>query len=279
MAEVNPYRLSYIQTPDHSQQLYEQMLQPQHAIQQRTENQFRARQLDREASRDRNTDERDRISQEQRAREILMSDKRAGQREDLYSKQEDRRQADAMFNRKKMLQQEHEALIRELYEAINAPGQDALTRQNRIAAAQDALQRAGYGIAVNEDTPAGPTLPPAIPEPAPPPTAAPPKQHLSAADTTATSAALDKAGASITSKLAGGKKTVMPKTKAPPNEDASLSGQLDVADQTYSQGLGVAPWLPGQSPVGRSRAQPQSVIESNAGMLVSPDDPYNNLVK
>lgn len=233
--------------------------------------------LAREVSRDTNADERDRVSQAQRARQMISEDKRAGQREDLYATQEQRRQADAIFNRNKMLQQEHEALIQELYQAINTPGQDALTRQNRIKAAQDALKRAGYGVNVNEDTPNGPTLPPPVLDAQPQAAPAPPteKQHLSPKETASTSSALDKASSSYLGKLAPKGSSTNPKPKAKPSgQDASLNRQLDEADQTYSKGLGVTPWLPGQSATGRVSPQ---VTKSD--MMLSPDDPYNDIVK
>ena len=206
--------------------------------QQGKENEFKARELDRTDRRDANTDERDRVTQEQHAREMLMNDKRAGQREELYGKQEDRHQEDAMFNRKKLLQQEHEALIQELYQAINTPGQDAATRQNRIMAAQDALHRAGYGTHVNENTPSGPTLPPAVPQADPAPVQRP----------------------------------AAPMTKT----DKATNSELDKADAAYSKGLSVSPGLlPGRSPV--PRVTSPEVAQSDA--MLSPDDPYNQIVK
>ena len=213
---------------------------------------YRNASLEREKARDENANERERIAERDRVMAGTRADLRERERNATYDKGQQRLQEEAIFNRKKMLQQEHEALIRELYEAINSPGQDAVTRQNRIKAAQDALARAGYGVAVNEDTPNGPTLPPPVVEP---PVAAAPAAPVVPAPP--------------------------PKPSAPqhvtPKQANSLSSQLDAADKAYSKGLGVAPWLPGRSPVGASRALPPSVVKSDA--MLSPDDPYNEIIK
>lgn len=284
MAEVNPYRLQYIPQQDHSQQLYEQMRAPLADMQQRRENEFKAREANREDRRDANADERDRTAERDRVMSGNRSDLRERERNSTYDRGQRRLEDEAMFNRNKLLQQEHEALIRELYEAINTPGQDALTRQNRIHAAQDALQRAGYGTAVNEDTPNGPTLSQAIPEPATAPPEAPPKVHLSPAETTRARHDLEKvAGIPTRSKRLSG--TEFKPAPPPPGGTAPQPdepGPVPTGGGAFNattQGLGVAPWLPGQSPVGRRRALPQSRVESDAGMLISPDDPLNQIVK
>lgn len=266
--DINPYRpVEYFRGADHSKELYDQMVAPVARQREQQEsdrtNNYRNASLQRETQRDERNDSRERVGQQQRAQEMLMQDKRSGQREDLYALQEKRRQDEAMFNRHKLHQAEHEQLIHELYESINAPGQDPVARQNRISAAQEALHRAGYGTAVNEDTPKGPTLPSPFPEApaaaAPPPGASPAQPQ----------------GMEPPIKYFAGGAGLPPVARAaPPTADAGLDAQLNAADQTYSKGLGVAPWLPGRSPVPK-RAVPVDVAQADA--MLSADDPYSSI--
>lgn len=304
--DINPYRpVEYFRGADHSKELYDQMTAPieRQRLQQESDRQnaYRNASLARETARDTNADQRDRVSQEQRAREMLMQDRRAGQREDLYSLQEKRRQEEAMFNRTKLHQGEHEALIKDLYDAINSPGQDPLTRQNRILAAQDALKRQGYSTAVNENTPGGPTLPPAMPAPAvaePVPdnldetvpkkgvgwmagqSSTPPlpgtdyKSALNAADAQG-ALGVNQVGKDRWSPISKEESARDNASNAAAGKSEKLSGELDAIDNKYSKGLGVAPGLlPGRSPVGRVSPQ---VAQADA--MLDPADPYNKLVQ
>lgn len=230
------------------------------------------RRLNREEERDRNADERDRVSQEQHARQLLMANERDKEREGLYGRQEERRQEQAMFERNRLLKQEHEALIAELWHAINDPGQDSVTRQNRIRAAQDALHREGYGTQAVEQGPGAQQqslqAAPARAAPAERPAAPMSKQDQ------ATSSALDQADA-FYSKGLGAAPSKPAKPARSKGTDANLDSQLNDIDKRYSEGLGVKPWLPGQSAVPH-RASPD-VARSDA--MLSEDDPYNQLVR
>jgi hypothetical protein len=97
-----------------------------------------------------------RIAQEQQARQMLMGDKRAGQREDLYRTQENRRESQAQFERSKLKDAEHEQLLHQFYAATTSNDPRA------IQYAMDALQRAGYSTEQIEHAP-----PPAPTQPAP----------------------------------------------------------------------------------------------------------------
>lgn len=267
MQEVNPYRLQYIPAPDHSAQLYEEMVAPQRFMQQQEENKFRHAQLERETSRDVRNDERERVGQRQRAQEMLMQDKRAGQREDLYSLSENRRERVDQLNRQHLAEAEHEKLIQDLYNASNTGDPRA------VQFAIDALQRAGYNTEEMQHTQA-------MPEPAPPVAPAvqtAPHQHLSPKETGQVGSSLDAAEKRILPQLSG--KSPMPK-KATAGRDEALSRQLDGIDQKYTAGLSgpsaPTPWLPGQSPVQR-RAPSVGVAQSDA--MLDPDDPYNKLVQ
>lgn len=252
--EVNPYRLQYIPAPDNSEMQYKMFTEPLRMRQQGRENDFRMRSEQRQETRDTNADERDRVSQEQRARQMLMENQRSGQREDLYAKQEERRNRAATLDQSRLTDAEHEKLIHALFYAQ--------TPEEQHYAAQE-LMRHGYHVEPLEGASA-PTAP-APPSPAP---IAPPKAPMSPQDA-ATSSALDQAEADIMPKLTGHG------GKGSPAGDAALSGQLDQIDQKYSAGLGVPPGgLPG-SAMGR-RPSP-GVARSNA--MLSPDDPYNRLAQ
>jgi hypothetical protein len=268
MSEVNPYRLQYIPQQDHSAELYAQMRAPLADIQQRKENEFKAREADRSDRRDQNTNERDRIAERDRVIAGNRADLRERERNATYDRGQQRLQEQGMFERKRLLQQEHEALVQGLYSALNDPGQDPVAKQNRIKAAQEALHRAGYPTIEDEDTPSGPTLPPAIAAPEAPYDSTLGGEFLPAEDDGTAAASMGKGG---------GAKPVAKIKPVTGKAAATLSSQLDAADQKYSKGLGAAPWLPGQSPVGRSRAPTPTVVQSDA--MLDPADPYNNLVK
>ena len=236
---------------------------------------LRKQELARAGTRDANTDQRDRIAQEQRARELLMQDKRQGQREDLYALQENRHQEQGMFDRKQLMRQQHEALIHELYGSLNDQGQEPMAQQNRVKAAMEALKREGYGATQVEDTPAGPTAPPAIPAAAPAPAA--PQRPMGRADQ-ATSNALDQAdqsyskGLGVAPGLPGAGPTAPKARPKSTKADNATSRQLDDIDKRYMGALQPqTPYLPGRSPIA-----PQ-VAQSNA--MLDPADPYNQIVK
>jgi len=274
MAEYNPPPLAYRprDASGEAAELQNSLLAPLRFRNERKqrdqENTYRNATLARETERDRNANERDRISQEQRARQMLSEDKRAGQRESLYATREARRQEEAMFNRNRLLQQEHEALIKELHDSLNDPGQDPIAKQNRIKAAQEALHRAGYATAEDEDTPDGPTLPsPVAPAPEAPYDSTLGDEFLPA----------EQDGPGVSMGRGGTAKPVpkLPaKKKLTPRETASLSTQLDNVDPTQGMSkLPPTPFLPGQNPVA-PRPQSFQVAQSNA--MLSPDDPLNN---
>lgn len=102
-------------------------------------------QLDRETQRDVRNDSRERQGMNLRADEMRMNDRRAGQREDLYKTQENRRQEQSLYERQHLIQQEHEGLFRQL--------QDAKTPWEAEAAAQ-ALEREGYRVRRPDAVPA-----------------------------------------------------------------------------------------------------------------------------
>lgn len=241
MTEVNPYRLQYIPAPDHSKELYDQMVAPiaRQREQQESDrtNAYRNASLQRETDRDVRNDERERIGQQQRAREMLSNDRRAGQREDLYALAENRRESADQLSRQHLTQQEHEKLIQELYNASNTGDPRA------VQFAIDALSRAGYPVEEIQHTQTMPEAP-AQPVAAAPAPIAPVKP-------------------------------VAPKAHVSSVESAALDRQLNAADKKYSKGLGASPWLPGKNPVQR---QPTPEVAQSDAML-SPDDPYNQLVK
>ena len=70
----------------------------------------------------------------QHAHEFERSDRRAGQREDLYAKEEERRNNEVVFNHKRLRDQEHEQLLHQLYYGATPAEQ---------AYAADVLRRAG----------------------------------------------------------------------------------------------------------------------------------------
>jgi hypothetical protein len=219
--------------------------------------------LAREVQRDERNAGREDQSLALRREEMGRSDKRAGQREDLYRTQENRREQQAMFERQHMQSLEDEALFRQL--------QNATTPWEAEAAAQ-ALERKGY--TVRRPDAESPALTPLAPPVVPPPAAPAPMSKGDAA----TSAALDQAdvkyskGLGVKSGLGGRTAARAPK---PPAKDAKLSAELDAADQTYSRGLGVTPGGLGAPPL--QRRQSLDVPLSDA--MLSPDDPYNRLVR
>lgn len=213
--------------------------------------------LARETQRDERNASREDQSLALRRDEGQRSDRRAGQREDLYRTQENRRESQAMFERGHMQRAEHEALFRQL--------QNATTPWEAEAAAQ-ALEREGYQVR-RPDAEVTPPLSPVAP---PAHVAAP----MSKGDA-ATSAALDQADSTYSKGL--GVKAGLGGRSAPsaPRQDAGLSAQLDAADQKYSRGLGVAPGGLGGVPAARR----QSLDVPLSDAMLSPDDPYNRLVK
>lgn len=252
--------------------------------------------LSREVHRDERNANREDQSLALRRDEGMRSDRRSGQREDLYRTQENRRESQAMFERQHMQRAEHEALFRQL--------QNATTPWEAEAAAQ-ALEREGYAVR----RPGAEVTPP-LAQAAPPAHSAVPMSKGDAA----TSAALDVADQTYSKGLgvkAGlgakglgyhqaldqanaqgllgvqqvGKDRWEPIPKAQSDrdsaangspQDAGLSQQLDAADQKYSRGLGVAPGgLGGTAPAARR----QSLDVPLSGAMLSPDDPYNRLVK
>lgn len=144
---------------------------------------------------------RGQVADEQRAIGMNRDEAHAQSRDELYGRQEERRQGEALFNRQKLTKAEHEQLIHDLYFPPGTPGTPEYVARQEYAAA--ALQRAGYQPPepILEDAPAAPGATAAPAMPAAP--AAPPKP-------------------------------MTPKDKV-------LSGQLDNIDATYSKGLGVKP--------------------------------------
>lgn len=252
--------------------------------------------LSREVHRDERNANREDQSLALRRDEGMRSDRRSGQREDLYRTQENRRESQAMFERQHMQRTEHEALFRQL--------QNATTPWEAEAAAQ-ALEREGYAVR-RPDAEAAPPLAPAAPT-------AHSAVPMSKGDA-ATSAALDVADQTYSKGLgvkAGlgakgmpyhqaldqanaqgllgvqqvGKDRWEPIPKAQSDrdsaangspQDAGLSQQLDAADQKYSRGLGIAPGGLGGAP---PAAQRQSLDVPLSDAMLSPDDPYNRLVR
>lgn len=276
--DINPYRpVEYFRGADHSRELYDQMVAPiaRQREQQESDrtNNYRNASLQRETQRDERNDSRERVGQQQRAQEMLMQDRRSGQREDLYALQEKRRQDEAMFNRHKLHQAEHEQLIHELYESINAPGQDPVARQNRISAAQEALHRAGYGTAVNEDTPKGPTLPSPFPEAAAPPPGASPAQPQGMELPIKYFAG--GAGLPPVVQPGSGGAALHFTPKAPPADMQSLGaeepGAIPGARPGGPEAAAPVPWLPGKSPIARGRVPAWLSKAMNAGTPTGPD--------
>lgn len=205
----------------------------------------RQQELDRATQRDATNDSRERVGQEQRAREMLMSDKRAGQREDLYARQEDRRNGAALREEDAKKQAEVEELFRGFQQATI----------NRDPAAihyyKDALER--HGIDSEEiahaPPPAASPLSPTAAAPVAP--ARPPlpgqRAHLSKPAAANLSRELSQIN---TTQASGGKPTVYPTMP-----DAEPIDQPTVQAPRY---------LPGQE-----------VLRSS--QFLSPDDPYNNI--
>lgn len=253
--------------------------------------------LSREVHRDERNANREDQSLALRRDEGMRSDRRSGQREDLYRTQENRRESQAMFERNHLLDQEHAALVAQLHNARSPEDAEEIAQR---------LEYLGYHIRRPDAQPA-PVLSPAPVAPTAP------ALPMSKGDA-ATSAALDVADQTYSKGLgvkAGlgakglgyhqaldqanaqgllgvqqvGKDRWEPIPKAQSDrdsaangspQDAGLSRQLDAADQKYSRGLGVAPGgLGGAAPAARR----QSLDVPLSGAMLSPDDPYNRLVK
>lgn len=139
MFEFNTPRIQYIPPVDRSRETFDQLTsfipQRQRAQDSANEQAYRNASLARENTRDKNTDERDRISQEQRARQLLMSDKREGERNDVNRLGEERRANTEKLERDKLHEQEHEKLLHDLSYALT-PAEAQYARE--------ALKRAGY---------------------------------------------------------------------------------------------------------------------------------------
>ncbi len=242
-------------------------------------------QLERETQRDVRNDSRERVGQEQRAREMLMNDKRAGQREDLYRTQENRRQESAMYERNHLLKQEHEALFRRLQEAkarFEATG-NPLDGEAAEEAAK-ALEREGYHVKRPDAVPAAP---PQASAPAPyvPANTGEAQDAAEAASAAKTGEAMDakkrpmlpgerkrlsKDLSTINKNpAAGGKATVYPSLAPSGSSDLSTIDTNPAAGgepTVYPQMDGARAPLPGENP-----------FVTRSSLFLSPDDPYNNI--
>jgi hypothetical protein len=212
--------------------------------------------------------EHDQVNQGQQARQMLMQDKRAGQREDLYRTQENRRENAAQFERSKLKDAEHEALLRSFYAATTSNDPRAI--QYSI----DALHRAGYNVEQMEHAPPpappGASFDPTLGDtlqaddsqpmaPLPGQSSALPTKKSSKVDA-GTSAQLDAAEADILPKLSG-KKAGGKQSK----RDAKLSAELDAAEAD------IIPKLTGNGAAKKKKYLPGQDVILGSG------DSYNKL--
>lgn len=220
----------------------------------------------------------DDIANRQRAIGMQREEAHTNRRDDLYAKQEDRRQGEVLFNRHKLTSAEHEQLIHDLYFPPGEPGTPEYVARQQYAAA--ALQRAGYmpPEPITEDEyPAAVGSPPG--QPGAPAEVRDPTLGGTLLPDDAGARAPSQADAQLSGQLDDIDKTYSKGLGARPasgvRADAALNGQLDSIDQKYSKGLGVQPGVGMPASGGRYLPGKNVVAKSNA--MLDPGDPYNRL--
>ena len=202
------------------------------------------------------------------SRQVATSEKRADRYADMTNRQENRREAQAQFERSKLADAQHEALLHDLYAATTANDPRA------IQYAIDALHRAGYQTEQMEHVADPPVSPSAVggelsqfdptlggtiqsefSSMAPAEPTKPPLPGQTALRDKQTSNELDN----IEQKYMGGLQ------KKPSAADAQTSAELDAVEQKY------LPALQGGVQPARKRFLPGQQIILGAG------DSYNNL--
>jgi hypothetical protein len=231
---------------------------------------YRNREQSRAEKRDANTDERDRVAQQQRAVELHGSSRRADQREQLYALQENRRENEAKLNREHTANQEHERLIADLHSAAQSRNPDA------IQAAIEALQRAGYGAEEMQHNPPPPAMPDAAqvpPDTSTAPPGVPPAPNLPGMAYKPAMAAADAQGAL-------GVNQVGPDRWAPISAAESDAANADNNAMAPKGKAGRAPPLLGKVPSWLQKAMADETASDQSladPSRLAPDDPYQSL--
>lgn len=212
-------------------------------------------------------------AQGQRAREFDASERHGQRRDDLYDRQEERRNREVVLDRNKLTDQEHEKLIHQLFYGATEPEQ-------RYAAAE--LARHGF----MPPEPLYDEPPGAMPSAAPAPQGAPPAsaKPMGKGDA-ALSSQLDNIDATYSKGLGAKPGLGMPYKQAKAQADATgalgvkqvgrdlwLPISQEESDAANAENDAATPrFLPGQNPM-RARA-----VKSD--QMLSADDPLNQIVK
>lgn len=230
-----------------------------------TENDFRARQLDQQDARDQSGNERASVEQEQRARGMLMDQQRGQRRDAMEAGMEDRRQQEAVFNRKRIESADMERLLHQAHFGVTpeekADAEWALRNQYGVTV-EDMYDADGGGDHV------APQAQPVTQQVAPVTIAPAPRKPMTASDQKL-SGQLDQIDKTYTTALSG--QSGMPYEQAMAQADASgargvkqvgkdLWAPLTKADDAEADrgNSAPAPLLPGQRPM-RGRRMRQDV--------------------